>query len=102
VPTPEEVRAYILAGNDPVLNFHTKLGAQLVEVVAEGRPQDKSALGYTALMRYAVPQNSAVDENASVSNQLIQAVLMLAHDAGFKTVDALSRPGGLAAYLSQK
>lgn len=103
VPTPEEVEEYVRAGHDPVINFHTKLGAKVVEVIPQGRPEDKSALGYTTLLRYAVPSEPVrVDAAAPVSQQLIHAVLLLAQDAGLPSVDALSRPGGLAAYLVQK
>ncbi len=104
-PSINEVSKYVCAGKDPIINFHLKLGAQVVNVIQNGRPEDKSALGYTVLMRYKVPLDyargkPAIDESAPVSNQLIQAVLVCAHDLGFAHMDALSRPGGLAAYLA--
>ncbi len=105
IPSANEVREYVLAGKDPVINFHLKLGAQVIAVNPDGRPEDKSALGYTVRMRYEVPLDyargkPAIDESAPMSNQLIQAVLMFARDLGLVHVEALSRPGGLAAYLA--
>ena len=98
VPDVEAVKKYLLDGRDPVMNFHTKLGAQLVEVTPGGRPEDTSALGYTMLLRYPQIKGAAFD--GPVSNQLIQAARMLAGDAGAE-VYAISRPGGLAAYLAK-
>lgn len=98
IPDAEFVREYLLAGNDPVMNFHKKLGAELVEVIPNGRPDDKSALGYTMLLRYP-PGAVSVSPDTPVSNQLIAMVRMLADGAGGE-VYAVSRPGGLAAYLT--
>jgi hypothetical protein len=99
IPSPEFVREYLLAGNDPVMNFHKKLGAELVEVIPNGRPADKSALGYTMLLRYP-PGAAGIAPDAPVSNQLIEAVRMLA--AGVRAeVYAVSRPGALAAYVAR-
>ena len=99
IPSPETVREYLLAGRDPVMNFHTKLGAKLVEVTPGGRPEDTSALGYTMLLSY--PATGIVECDGPISHQLIQAVRLLAHDVG-ADVYAISRPGGLAAYLAEK
>lgn len=101
IPTAEEVREYLLAGKDPVMNFHTKLGARLVEVTPGGRPEDKSALGYTMLLRYDVAAAPGLASDAPVSHRLIHAVLRLAHDLHLTQVDAVSRPGGLAAHVAQ-
>ncbi len=98
-PRPEEVRQYLLAGHDPVMNFHRKLGAELVAVTPGGRPDDRSSLGYTMLLRYPPAGNIAFGGPAS--NQLIQAVRILADDVGAE-VYAVSRPGGLAAYLAKR
>lgn len=100
VPLEALVREYVFAGKDPVINFHLGLGAQVIEVIPNGRPEDKSALGYMVRLRYAVPDAPVVDASVPVSRQLIQATLLLAHDLGLAHVDALSRPGGLAAYMS--
>jgi hypothetical protein len=100
-PTLEQVRDYLLEGHDPVLNFHQKLGATLVEVIPGGRPLDKSSLGYTMLLRYPPFENSAITEGAPVSNQLIEAARLLGKDTGAE-VFALSRPGGLASHLYTK
>lgn len=97
-PGMEFVHQYLLAGHDPVMNFHHKLGAELVEVLPDGRPEDASSLGYTMLIHYPSIQTAKLE--GPVSNQLIQAVRILAHDVG-ASVYALSRPGGLALYLSR-
>lgn len=99
MPDAEFVRNYVLGGNDPVMNFHQKLGAELIEVTPRGRPEDKSSLGYTMLLLYPSLDNPALE--GLVSNQLIAAVRLLARDLGAK-VFAVSRPGGLAAYLSKR
>jgi len=98
IPDTEFVRQYLRAGNDPVMNFHHTLGAKLVEVTAGGRPEDASSLGYTMLVRY--PPIETREMAGPVSHQLIQAVRILASDTGAE-VYALSRPGGLAAYLER-
>ncbi|MDP2665273.1 MAG: fatty acid--CoA ligase family protein, partial [bacterium] len=99
IPSTEFVRQYLLAGNDPVMNFHKRLGAELVEVTPHGRPEDKSSLGYTMLLQYPLAHMGEL--NGPVSNQLIQAVRTLANDANAR-VYAVSRPGGLANYLSKR
>ncbi len=83
------------------MNFHQKLGAELVEVLPGGRSEDTSALGYTMLLRYAVPtEKITLDPHEPVSSQLIHAVLLLAQDLNLSEMFALSRPGGLASYLA--
>ncbi len=99
IPSAESVRQYLLAGNDPVMNFHHKLGAKLIEVIPGGRPDDTSSLGYTMLLRY--PPAEITGLSGPVSNQLIQVVRILAGDVGAQ-VYAVSRPGGLAAYLAKR
>ena len=99
IPSLEVVKKYLQEGLDPVINFHTKLGAKLVKTIPDGRPADKSALGYTVLLQYPQIKGDAF-YGGPVSNQLIQAVRMLARDAGAE-VFALSRPGGLASYLNR-
>ncbi len=96
-PSAAFVRQYLLAGSDPVMNFHHKQGAELIEVTPGGRPADKSSLGYTMLLYY--PPTKITELGGSVSNQLIQAVRILARDVS-ADVYAISRPGGLAAYVS--
>ena len=105
-PTPEEVRQYVEENNDPVMRFHQKPkgnigGAKLVDVIENGRPEDKSSLGYTMLLKYPEPDMSvAITYGAAVSNQLIEVALITARDLGIKNVYAYSRPGGLATYLA--
>ena len=96
IPGTEYVRKYLLAGNDPVMNFHRKFGAELVEITPDGRPEDRSSLGYTILLRYPPIETKELD--GPVSNQLMQAVRILAGDVG-ADVYAVSRPGGLASYI---
>ncbi len=71
---------------------------RLLGVTPGGRPEDKSALGYTMLLRY--PQIKGDAFYGPASDQLIQAVRILACDAGAE-VYAVSRPGGLATYLTR-
>ena len=97
IPSAEFVREYLLAGNDPVMNFHTKLGAELVEVTPNSRSEDMSSLGYTMILSY--PATATPNLTGPVSAQLIGAVRTLAGDVGAE-VFAVSRPGGLAAYLA--
>lgn len=107
IPGADTVEKYLLDGHDPVFNFHSKpkggeRGAKLVGVLAGGRPEDKSSLGYTMLLKYPAPAEKAtVNAGAPVSNQLIEIVLLLAKDLGLKDVYAYSRPGGLASYISK-
>jgi long-chain acyl-CoA synthetase len=108
VPDREEVRAYLIAGKDPVFKFHQRVkgglakGAELIDVISEGRPTDTSSLGYTMLLKYPAPsQDVRITDDAPVSNQLIEAVFLLGNDIGIKDVYAYSRPGGLAAYSAR-
>jgi acyl-CoA synthetase (AMP-forming)/AMP-acid ligase II len=100
-PPPAEVEAYLLAGHDPVMNFHTKMGATLVKVIPHSRPDDASALGYTMLLKYPTVSNIKIVDDSPVSVQLIAAARLLSKYKEATTY-ALSRPGGLAAYLSRK
>ena len=106
-PSEKTVLAYI--PQDPVFRFHQRPkaglleGAHLVGLIQNGRPEDKSALGYNMLLAYPEPKGDMhIHEDAPVSERLIEAVLVLAHDAGIKGVYAFSRPGGLATYISNK
>jgi len=107
-PSSEDVRAYLEGGNDPVMKFHTKPkgglaeGAKLINVIENGRPEDKSALGFNMLVKYPEPSNITFTPDAPIANQLIEIALLLAQDLGIKNVYAYSRPGGLASYLSTK
>ena len=108
IPTVDDVRSYLEGGNDPVMRFHQKpkaglsSGAELVDVIQNGREADTSSLGYTMLLKYPEPGKAAMTEGAPVSNQLIEVVLLMARDLGIKNVYAYSRPGGLASYLSTR
>ena len=106
-PTPDEVRKYLAGGHDPVMKFHQKPkgglieGATLVDVIENGRPEDKSALGYNMLLKYPAPSGKvSITEGASAAQQLIEVILLLASDMGIKNIYAYSRPGGLAQYLA--
>lgn len=108
IPDPDRVRAYIRAGNDPVMRFHQKpkggleSGAELVDVIPGGRPEDKSACGYNMLLKYPTPDGATLTPQAPLSNQLIEGALLMADDLGIERVYAFSRPGGLAYYLSKQ
>ncbi len=104
-PTVAEVEKYL--PNDPVYKFHQKAkggngGAELIGLIPNGRPEDKSSLGYNMLLKYPEPNDIKIDEHAPASSQLIEVVLLLAEDLGIKDVYAYSRPGGLAVHLSTK
>ncbi|MEK7613219.1 MAG: class I adenylate-forming enzyme family protein [Patescibacteria group bacterium] len=101
IPSPQEVETYLLAGHDPVMNFHTNLGATLMKVIPQGRPDDKSSLGYTMLLKYPSAPDMKITENNPISSQLIEAVRMLGTDIGSE-VYALSRPGALAHYMAKQ
>src|SRR3989338_946422 len=95
IPDVAEVEKYL--PDDPVYKFHQKPkggggGATLVGLIEGGRPEDKSSLGYNMLLKYPEPKNIAITEDAPVSNQLIEVVLLLAQDLGIKDVYAYSRP----------
>ena len=106
VPTQEEVQKYLPL--DPVYKFHQKpkgggAGAALVGLIPNGRPEDTSSLGYTMLLKYPAPSKTvAVTKDAPISNQLIEAVLVIAKDMGIEDVYAYSRPVGLASFVSKK
>jgi hypothetical protein len=107
--SPADVRKYVLGGHDPVLRFHQRpkggldSGAHLVDVIKGGRPEDKSSLGYTMLLKYPVPEKEVhIHNEAPISDQLIEAVLLIATDQGVRDVYAYSRPGGLAAYVAAR
>ena len=106
-PSEKEVLAYL--PQDPVFKFHQKPkaglseGARLVGLIPNGRPEDKSSCGYNMLLQYPNPVGDLrINSDASVSQRLIEAVLVLARDAGIKNVYAYSRPGGLASYLASR
>lgn len=99
-PSLEMVKNYLLGGHDPVMNFHARLGAELREVIPNGRPADASALGYTMRLQYPSGGGFMLDERAPSSHQLIIAVRILGDDLQVP-VFALSRPGGLASFLSR-
>jgi long-chain acyl-CoA synthetase len=104
IPSIQEVEAYL--PQDPVYKFHQKPkggkgGAALIGLIPGGRPEDISALGYNMLLKYPEPSDTvAVTEGAAVSNQLIEAVLVIAKDLGIKDIFAFSRPGGLAMHMA--
>ncbi|MDO8514063.1 MAG: class I adenylate-forming enzyme family protein [bacterium] len=106
IPTQEEVQKYLPL--DPVYKFHQKpkgggAGAELVGLIPNGRPEDKSSLGYNMLLKYPPPDEKiTTTEGAPVSNQLIETVMVMACDAGITDVYAYSRPGGLAAYMAKE
>lgn len=106
IPSEKDVLAYI--PQDPVFRFHQKpkgglfKGAHLVGLIPGGRPEDKSSLGYNMLLQYPEPTGDVrIHDDVPVSQRLIEAVLVLAKEAGLKNVYAYSRPGGLAGHLNR-
>ncbi|KKW09369.1 MAG: AMP-dependent synthetase and ligase [Candidatus Kaiserbacteria bacterium GW2011_GWA2_49_19] len=108
IPSEKAVLAYV--PQDPVFKFHQKPkaglleGAHLVGLIKDGRPEDKSSLGYNMLLQYPEPKSDMrelrIHDDAPVSHRLIEAVLVLARDVGIKNVYAYSRPGGLASHVA--
>jgi long-chain acyl-CoA synthetase len=105
-PDEKEVLAYI--PQDPVFKFHQRpkaglaKGAHLVGLIPMGRPEDKSSLGYNMLLQYPEPVGDLrISDDAPVSQRLIEAVFILARDAGIENVYAYSRPGGLASHIAK-
>ena len=105
----EAIRTYLHAGHDPVFNFHQRpkgglaKGAALIDVIPRGRPEDRSSLGYNMLLKYPPPAGQiTITNEGPISNQLIEATLLIARDLGLKDVYAYSRPGGLASYVSNR
>ena len=106
LPSDAEVLAYI--PQDPVFKFHQKPkaglseGAHLIGLIKNGRPDDKSSLGYNMLLQYPSPVGDVrINNDVPVSQRLIEAVLVLARDVGIENVYAYSRPGGLASHLAK-
>ncbi|MDO8553005.1 MAG: class I adenylate-forming enzyme family protein [bacterium] len=106
-PSEKEVLAYV--PQDAVFKFHQKPkaglseGAHFVGLIPNGRPEDKSSLGYNMLLQYPEPKGDVrIHDDAPVSQRLIEAVIVLARDAGIENVFAYSRPGGLASYLAKR
>ncbi|RJQ35564.1 long-chain fatty acid--CoA ligase [Candidatus Parcubacteria bacterium] len=109
IPEPKDVQTYLDEGKDAVMRFHQKpkgglpAGASLVGLIPNGRPEDMSACGYNMLLAYPSPTSGVrITDDAPVSNQLIEAALLVAHEAGLSHVYAYSRPGGLAAYWAER
>ena len=109
ISTDKEVRDYLQGGHDPVFRFHQQpkgglaRGAEFVDVIPQGRPEDKSSLGYNMLLKYPPISNVPVITSGSpVAHQLIEAIFLIAHDLGIKNVYAYSRPGGLASYIAKQ
>ncbi len=104
-PSIDEVEKYL--PNDPVMRFHQKpkggqsSGAELVGLIPQGRPEDKSSLGYNMLLKYPAPSGITITHDAPISNQLIEMALLVAQDLGVQNVYAVSRPGGLATYIAE-
>lgn len=107
--TSDEVKKYLQANLDGVYNFHLKpkggfkKGADLISLIPNGRPEDKSSLGFNMLLKYPkIDQDVVINPNSSVASQLIEVVMFLARQIDVENVYAFSRPAGLAKNLAEK
>ena len=109
-PTQKEMQEYLESGKDLTYNFHKKpkggmLGAELVSLIPEGRPEDPFALGYNMLMSYPLRDaKSAIHPNAnsSVAVQVIEAAMSIAQSLGVQKLYVYSRPAGAFQYFSKQ
>lgn len=104
----KRITNYIYSGNDPVIGWHMKPkggyaeGAQILQIIKDGRPQDEESLGYSVLVEYPYLNNEpSITTEASAGTQLLEAALLFAYQQRIKRVVAYSRPAGLKQYLSQ-
>ncbi len=106
------VAAYLATGIDYVKAFHGRpkggiLGARLMKIIPEGRPNDRNSLGYNDWMRYppiGTPLNEqprAPDDEVSVADALIESAYQLGGRLGVTYVDPYSRPAGLRMNLAR-
>lgn len=106
-PDKNVVKKYLKDGHDPVFNFHTKpkggldRGAELVDVIPEGRKEDKRSCGYLMLLKYPTISNKPSLQSSSTAAQLIEAVMVYANNLGIKNIYALSRPAGLSNFFNK-
>lgn len=106
---PAVVESYLATQTDPVLQFHARAkanltaGATIAAVLPAARPADTAALGYCVLMKYPpLSDTVAVQPEASLGVQLLEAGFVKAAAAGIKTLYAYSRPAGFLAWLQQQ
>lgn len=110
IPSKEQMAEYLVSGKDLTYNFHKKpkggiLGADLVSLVADGRPEDKMSLGYNMLLKYpslAGKDIGVPDSKASLAVQLLECVMRLATLLGVSELYAFSRPAGASQYFAKK
>lgn len=109
-PTPAQMEEYLRSGKDLTYNFHKKpkggiLGADLVALLPNGRPEDNMALGYNMLLKYpTLFQKEFVvpDPKVSLAVQLLEAAMYVAQVLGVKEIYAFSRPAGAYQYFAKK
>ncbi|MBI2642153.1 MAG: AMP-binding protein, partial [Candidatus Wildermuthbacteria bacterium] len=109
-PTQKEMQEYLESGKDLTYNFHKKpkggiLGAELVSLIEQGRPEDLLSLGYNMLMKYPLLfGNEPVmsDPKASLAVQLIEAAMSVAKLLGVHELYVFSRPAGAFQYFSKQ
>ncbi len=103
--TEKQVEEYIRSGHDPIMRFHQTpkaglvAGAEIIQIVPRGRPDDSEAFGYNVILKYPeLLSEPTVNETASRGVQLIEAALLFAHKHK-KKVYVYSRPSGLAQFF---
>lgn len=102
----EKIEGYVNSNLDHVLNFHRQgkaglPGAKVWKILADGRKEDQSSMGYNVLMKYpAIDGAKLVRSNVQrPSILLIENALLYAKEKGIKEVVAFSRPSGFRQYL---
>jgi acyl-CoA synthetase (AMP-forming)/AMP-acid ligase II len=104
--TAKKLMEYLKSDKDSVVRFHRKAkggfgkGARLLTVIAGGRKEDKSALGYNLLVEYPkLTMKPKIGTNQSVGSQLIEAAMIWAYNQKLKRVLAYTRPADLGVYF---
>ncbi|MDP2664503.1 MAG: AMP-binding protein, partial [bacterium] len=110
MPSKEQMTEYLASEKDLTYNFHKKpkggiLGAELVSLIEQGRPEDLLSLGYNMLMKYpslSGKEFATPDSKASVAVQLIEATMFVAKNLGAQELYVFSRPAGAFQYFSKQ
>lgn len=105
--TIKDVETYLKKSIDPVVNFHKspkaglKTGARILKIISQARPGDWPSLGFGVLMEYPPfgKANPVINMKASLGQQLVEALLVLAKKQNVDTVRALTRPVKLLEWM---
>ncbi len=104
---PSKIDQHLASGTDPVLSFHAKAkagmqqGASVLYPIVNARPADVEALGYCVMIKYPeLPDSVAIQPDASLGTQIIEAAFVYAVQNGVKQAYAYSRPSGFLKSIS--